>query len=157
MRILSQTELQTFLGVIPARSPFGRRDKALFVFLLNTGLRVAEVAGLDIGHVTESGRPRSVLTLPGAIAKGGRGRLVELNSAACRAVAEILAFHALRGFSVEPGAPLLVTRKTPACRCAPSSTSCRPTAKRPSCRWPLRRIPCVTRPPPSWRAAPTCG
>lgn len=111
MRILNQTELQALLAAIPERSPFGARDRALFILMLNTGLRVGEVAGLDVADVAEGGRPRSVLTLRGAIAKGGRGRLIELNSVARDQVAKILTFNAMRGFPVTPESPLLMTRQ----------------------------------------------
>ena len=38
MRSLSASEVRRILAVIPPRSPFGARDRAMLVFLLHTGL-----------------------------------------------------------------------------------------------------------------------
>lgn len=48
------------------------RDHALFSLALGTGLRLAEIVGLDVGDVFESGKPRQRVLLRPEIAKRGR-------------------------------------------------------------------------------------
>ena len=110
MKNISQSELEALLGAVNLRSGFGPRDHAMIRLLTNTGLRVAELVGLNVGHVAHQGQPRPVLYLPGELAKGGRARSIPLNQNARRAVADLLAFLAARGFSTDPEAPLLVVR-----------------------------------------------
>ena len=50
MRILSPAATHRLLATIPTRSPFGARDHALIRLFAQTGLRVAEMVGLDVGH-----------------------------------------------------------------------------------------------------------
>ena len=47
MRILSPSSTHRLLATIPTRSPFGARDHALVRLFAQTGLRVAEMVGLD--------------------------------------------------------------------------------------------------------------
>ena len=116
MRTLSQQSQTQLLESISARSAFGAREKAMITFAVNTGLRVAELVGLVVGHVcgakpTGQGRMvRHLLELPAEVAKGGRPRTIPLNPKARQAVLEILVFNRQRGFSVEPGAPLFPNR-----------------------------------------------
>src|SRR5512147_135796 len=49
------------------------RDHLIFSLALGTGLRLAEIVGLNVGDVfTADGRPRTRLRLRREIAKGGR-------------------------------------------------------------------------------------
>lgn len=111
MKNISQSELEALLGAVNLRSGFGPRDHAMIRLLVNTGLRLAEMVGLNVSHVACQGQPRQVLYLPGELAKGGRARTIPLNQGARQAVSELLAFLAARGFSSEPEAPLLVVRQ----------------------------------------------
>lgn len=111
MKIITHQELQQLMHSINRRSPFGERDFWMLQLLATTGLRVGELVGLDVGHVSHQGQPRQVLFLPSEHAKGARSRSIPLNQPARQAVAGLLAFLAMRGFSVEPGAPLLVVRQ----------------------------------------------
>ncbi len=111
MKNISQFELEALLGAVNLRSPFGERDHAMIRLLTNTGLRVAELVGLNVGHVASQGQPRPVLYLPGELAKGGRARSIPLNQGARQAVADLVAFLARRGFSTDSEAPLLVVRQ----------------------------------------------
>lgn len=111
MKNISQSELEALLGAVNLRSPFGERDHAMIRLLTNTGLRVAELVGLNVGQVASQGQPRPVLYLPGELAKGGRARSIPLNQGARQAVADLVAFLARRGFSTDSEAPLLVVRQ----------------------------------------------
>lgn len=108
MRIVPQATIDQLLASIPERSPFGARDKALIVFDLHTGLRSHELVALNVGHVlTRDGSPREWLEV---IGKGGFHRQVPLNAAARQAVLDLVQFNQMRGFSVAPESPLLVTK-----------------------------------------------
>lgn len=111
MRVINESEAGRLLAAISTDDIFGPRDRAMLMLVLHTGLRVAELCGLDIHHVALDGQPRQALHLPSALAKGGHERTIPLNDVARRAVAAILGFNARYGFSTAPTAPLLVTRK----------------------------------------------
>ena len=110
MKLLTQTQEQQILGAIRPKEPFGARDRALLVLDLHTGLRSCELCGLNVEHVATRSGARSWLDLPSAIAKGKHSRCVPLNETARAAIDTILRFNADHGFSVAPGAPLLVAR-----------------------------------------------
>lgn len=117
MRILTQHTEHKLLNSIPQRSAFGARDQVMIRLFLVTGLRVAEMAGLQVYHVCGA-RPqgpgrmvRHILDLPAELAKGGRPRTIPLNPEARQAVLQILAFNHQRGFAVTPEAPLFPNRK----------------------------------------------
>jgi site-specific recombinase XerD len=110
MPICIHTELDQLLGVIPPRSPFGARDRAMILFDLHTGLRVSELCGLIVHHVAFQLQPRRRLDFPAALGKGGRSRVIPLNSVARQAVVDLLEFNRVRGFQVAPAAPLLYNR-----------------------------------------------
>ena len=108
---LTPNQVRQLMAVIPPRSAFGRRDKAMLAFLLHTGLRVGEVSKLLVSDVYHMNRVRGWLIVHAGLAKGGQERFVPLNDCAQKAVEIILAFNRQRGFSVEASAPLLVSRK----------------------------------------------
>ena len=117
MKILTHKDENKLQECISPRSAFGFRDRAMIDFFLSTGLRVGELVGLRVEHVCGnkvqgSGRMvRHALALPAELAKGGRARLIPLNSQARQAVADILSFNYRRGFAVAPEAPLFPNRK----------------------------------------------
>ncbi len=66
---LTRSEQQSLLEV-SASHP---RDHLIFSLALGTGLRLAEIVGLNVGDVfTADGKPRSRIRLRKEIAKGGR-------------------------------------------------------------------------------------
>ena len=116
MRIVTPEQVQQLLAVIGPREPFGSRDRALIEFALHTGLRSHELCSLNVGHVltgycqgnTWDFIPRHWLEVVG---KGRRQRQVPLNSAARKAIIDLIHFNRSRGFSVAQESPLLVTRE----------------------------------------------
>ena len=110
MRILSPAATQHLLAAIPPRSPFGLRDHALIRLFAQTGLRVAEMVGLDVGHVFDQA-PRHWLDLPPAICKGNRSRTIPLNHSARQAIADLVDFLRMRGFQAHATSPLLQDRR----------------------------------------------
>jgi len=110
MKIATRNEMEILLGGIRPREPFGARNQALLRLGLATMLRSCELCGLNVEDVWCQGRPRSWLLVRSETAKGGRSPSIPLNARAQMAVADILKFNRCHGFSVEPGAPLLVTR-----------------------------------------------
>lgn len=111
MKIINHPELQLLMQSVNRRSPFGERDYWMLQLLATTGLRVAELVALNVGDVSHQGQPRQVLFLPSEHAKGNRSRSIPLNQPARQAIAGLLAFLAMRGFSTQPDAPLLVVRQ----------------------------------------------
>jgi site-specific recombinase XerD len=110
MHMPEPTDLDRMMATLDPRDPFGLRDRLMLGLARQTGLRVAELTGLDVDDVALDGCPRETLVVRAAIAKGGRSRIVPLNQTAREAVVGILRFNEARGFSVAPAAPLLVNR-----------------------------------------------
>ena len=87
----TDAQLGALVGAINTRSPQGYRDYALFLTLLDTGLRISEVLGargedLDLGEATLK-----------VLGKGGKERVVPLG----RVVQRVL-WHYLERFRPEP-------------------------------------------------------
>ena len=110
MRNINPEELIQLLAAIDRRRPFGEQDYWLIVLAAHTGLRVSELHGLNVHDVAWQGVPRPLLVLSSALGKGSKSRCIPLNARAREAVAGLLAFKAMRGFSVAGEAPLFVTR-----------------------------------------------
>lgn len=108
--VLSGPETRQLLAAILPSHPFAKRDRALVVFALHTGLRVSELSGLNIGHVAHLGQARLRLFLPPELGKGGRARILHLNAIAQKCVRVLLSFNAERGFSTAPDQPLFQNR-----------------------------------------------
>ncbi|MFA5507828.1 MAG: tyrosine-type recombinase/integrase [Vulcanimicrobiota bacterium] len=108
---LSPHQVRQLLGAVDLRSPFGRRDYLLILFLYQTGLRVGECSGLVVHHVYSQGQAREWLHLPAAICKNGRSRVIPLNALAKSCVEKMIQFNRERGFSVAPAAPFFQHRK----------------------------------------------
>jgi len=111
MLVLTPDEARRLIAAVDRTAIWGPRNQALVVFLFHTGLRVGELVSLNVESVSADGRVRSVLHLPSEATKFHLARIVPLNDTAQAAIRTILAWNRKYGFSVEPGAPLLVTRK----------------------------------------------
>ena len=108
---LSPRHARQLLGAVNVRSPFGRRDYLLIMFLYQTGLRVGECSGLVVHHVSTGGQAREWLHLPASLCKGSRARVLPLNATARVCIKKLIQFNLDRGFSVAPAAPLFQHRK----------------------------------------------
>src|SRR5262245_55339554 len=73
------------------RRPTAWHDKALILFLLDTGLRASKLCALTVGNVDLKNGQVLVKHGPGGGAKGSRGRVVFLGQTARRALWRYLA------------------------------------------------------------------
>ncbi len=71
---LSEQEMARLLEAAGGQDPLGRRDRAILELFYASGLRVSELAGLDLEDMNLSGRMVRVL------GKGGKERLVPFNT-----------------------------------------------------------------------------
>jgi integrase/recombinase XerC len=77
---LSEDEMSRLLDAPDAAEPLGRRDKAILELFYASGLRLSELAGLDLDDVNISRRMARVL------GKGGKERLVPFNGTTATAI-----------------------------------------------------------------------
>jgi integrase/recombinase XerC len=77
---LSEAEMARMLDAPDDEEPLGRRDHAILELFYASGLRLSELAGLDLEDVNLSGRMVRVM------GKGGKQRLVPFNGASAKAV-----------------------------------------------------------------------
>ncbi len=96
---LSETEMSALIDAPACDNPLSRRDRAILELFYASGLRLSELAGLDMEDVNLGARMVRVL------GKGGRERLVPFNTSAARAVREYLHDRAalVRGIRTEAG------------------------------------------------------
>jgi integrase/recombinase XerC len=81
---LSEAEMNALLSAPPGDSPLSRRDRAILELFYASGLRLSELAGLDLDDVNLSARMVRVL------GKGRKERLVPFNTSTAKAVREYL-------------------------------------------------------------------
>jgi integrase/recombinase XerC len=77
---LSEQEMIALLAAPATGDPLGRRDRAILELFYASGLRLSELAGLDLEDVNVSAKMVRVL------GKGGKQRLVPFNSSTASAV-----------------------------------------------------------------------
>lgn len=82
---LSDDELKRLFAAIPTDSKAGLRDRAMIALLYSSGLRVSELARLDIGHINLERREFMVR------GKGQKDRVVFIDQAASTLIADYLA------------------------------------------------------------------
>lgn len=82
------------------------RDHLLFSLALGTGLRLAEIVGLDVGDVFQGGAPRSRICVRAEIAKRGRAGDVFLPDALLPKLRQFWRHKMHKGESLEPESPL---------------------------------------------------
>lgn len=96
---------------ILAATAINPRDHLTFSLALGTGLRLAELVGLNVGDVfTPDGRPRSRVRIRPEIAKGRRGGDVFLPDALTSKLRKLWAYKRARGEGTDPGDPLLCSQ-----------------------------------------------
>ena len=103
IKYLSEDEKRRLLASLKDRKS-AERDYLLFNLMLNTGLRVSELASLSIGHV----RDRKSLEI---IGKGKKVREVPLNSAIKKHIDQYLAIKKRRKEGLLDNDPLFISRK----------------------------------------------
>jgi len=77
---LSEEEMAALLAAASLDTPLGRRDRAILELFYASGLRLSEVAGLDLEDVNLAARMARVL------GKGGKQRLVPFNTSTADAI-----------------------------------------------------------------------
>jgi len=77
---LSEEEMTNLLDAMPADGPLGRRDRAMLELFYASGLRLAELVGLDVDDVNLSAKVVRVF------GKGGKERIVPFNSSTAAAL-----------------------------------------------------------------------
>jgi integrase/recombinase XerC len=77
---LSEQEMVALLAAPADDEPLGRRDRAILELFYASGLRLSELAGLDIDDVNLRGKMARVL------GKGGKQRLVPFNTSTASAI-----------------------------------------------------------------------
>ena len=104
---LTQAEQKAILRAT-AKHP---RDHLIYSLALGTGLRLAEIVGLNVGDVYfPDGTPRVRVRIRAEIAKGGRAGDVFLPDALLPKLRRLWRFKKTRGESLEPDAPLLCSQ-----------------------------------------------
>jgi integrase/recombinase XerC len=81
---LSEEEMASLIDAAADDAPLGLRDRAILELFYASGLRLSEVAGLDLDDVNIAGRMARVL------GKGGKERLVPFNTSTAKALREYL-------------------------------------------------------------------
>lgn len=77
---LSEDEMGALIGAADTALPLGRRDRAVLELFYASGLRLAELAGLDVDDVNLSARMVRVL------GKGGKERILPFNTSTASAI-----------------------------------------------------------------------
>lgn len=105
-RALNKDEAKALLGKVDIATNKGKRDYALIMLLLRTGLRRAETAALTLGDLRQEQGHNIVLVRHG---KGDKRRVVKVPVDVVRAIQDYLV--ATGREVVEPSAPLFVRFK----------------------------------------------
>ena len=88
-----------------------RRDHLIFSLALGTGLRLAEIVGLNVGDVYgPDGKPKSRFRLRREIAKGGRSSDLFLPDSLVVKLRRFRRHKCLRAERLEPGDPLFCSQ-----------------------------------------------
>jgi integrase/recombinase XerC len=114
---LSENEMAALVDAPDTSSPLGRRDHAILELFYASGLRLSELAGLDLDDVNLSGR------MVRALGKGGKERLVPFNTTTAKAIREYLKDREaiISGWVGQKSSPS--SRSSPSGRSRPSSRS----------------------------------
>jgi integrase/recombinase XerC len=101
---LSEQEMATLLEMPSTGDPLGRRDRAILELFYASGLRLSELAGLDVDDVNLSARMARVL------GKGGRERMVPFNGSTATAIRHYLPDREALAAPTGAGSPLTGVR-----------------------------------------------
>jgi len=110
IKYLTEQETEKVLSSFWEGDPFYIRNKTIVIFALNTGLRVSELTGLNVGDVV-NGRIKKELKVRKEIAKGKRERIIPLNEKARESIRELLDFNEECGYSQGSNDPLFISKQ----------------------------------------------
>ena len=110
IKYLTEQETEKVLSSFSEGDPFYTRNKTIVIFALNTGLRVSELTGLNVGDVV-NGRIRRELKIRKEIAKGKRERIIPLNKKAREAIRELLDYNEEKRYPRDQDDPLFVSKR----------------------------------------------
>jgi len=88
------------------------RDFVMVEFALFTGLRCAELIGLDIEHVEVYDQVPRYLSLPGSIAKAGKSRQIPIHAQLREDLEAYLGWRAKLAWPSHRQCPLFISKKT---------------------------------------------
>lgn len=104
-QVLSERDVKLMLQQI-ARSSYSSRNRCMFLLALYSGMRVGELAALNVGDVVDAkGKVRDQITLKAHQTKGRHARIVLLNSLAQTEIERYV-----RGQDAELHQPLFVSK-----------------------------------------------
>lgn len=104
---LTRSETEAILAATAGQP----RDHLTYSLALGTGLRLAEIVGLNVGDVfAPDGAPRSRVRIRAEIAKGGRSGDVFLPDALTSKLRRLWAYKRARGEGLDPGDALLCSQ-----------------------------------------------
>jgi site-specific recombinase XerC len=104
---LTQTEQRAILRATVGSS----RDHLIYSLALGTGLRLAEIVGMNVGDVyTSEGKPRTRVRLRAEIAKGGRAGDVFLPQALAAKLRRFWRYKVGRREGLQPDDPLFCSQ-----------------------------------------------
>lgn len=110
IKYLTEQETEKVLSSFWEGDPFYTRNKTMVIFALNTGLRVSELTGLNVGDVV-NGRIRKELKVRKEVAKGKRERIIPLNEKAREAIKDLLDFNEEKRYPRDQDDPLFVSKR----------------------------------------------
>jgi integrase/recombinase XerC len=95
---LSESEMDALIGAAGSDEPLGQRDRAILELFYASGLRLSELAGLDLDDVNLSARMVRVL------GKGRKERIVPFNESTAKAIRAYLSGREslVRGVRLQP-------------------------------------------------------
>src|SRR5689334_16749322 len=110
MKYLLEHEERALLKIL-RDSKAATRDLTIIELCLHTGLRVQELRLLNVGDIFNGMIIRDHLAIRAETAKRCKAREVFLNSHISKVLKAFIAFKRVRGESMEPIAPLFVSKK----------------------------------------------
>lgn len=109
IEVLSRNETLLYLE---AAKLSGARDFLMIELALYTGLRCAELVGLDIEHVQQHEQVPKSLSLPSNVAKGGKARDIPIHAQLRLDLESYLHWRSIQGWPSYEECPLFISKKT---------------------------------------------
>jgi integrase len=88
-----------------------KRNETLLVLAIGMALRASELTGLNVGDVFDGKRVKTYVTIRGETAKYGKEREMRVWNIVADKIAEFLEWKVEHGESIDPDAPLFVSRE----------------------------------------------